>query len=592
MWRTIAVVVVLVYAVFTSPASARQGATNKPSRDWKQFSASGLDIIGNARDGDLRLAARRIAAFRETLSVLMPGLRLDGSEPTTLAVFRDHTSFTEFAPRDGRGRRQRGIGGYFLNSADRKYLVLPIFTDRRLTYEVVLHEYTHYIVSRNFRDVPRWLNEGLAEFYSTFDLDDEGRAIVGRMPSSRVWTLSTARMRPLRDLLRIDSGSGGFGSTEADLFYAQSWLFVHFMTLSDGGKRQGQIVKYLALLRETRSAEGAAREAFGTTLEALDREIARYIEGFQLRGIRITGVKSDVSDIETSPALAADVAELKARLLVEMNVPSEARKHVTRALELEPGHASGRITRARIASMEERYADAIGDLERVRQQEPQNFAAQFYLGRALYESGRYADAITTWNRSLKTRPQASAPWLQLSLAAMALGQYEQSDSAMAQLQDVDSSPSWHYARAYEALKVGRFDVVLPDVNMFIDRAGIADDSAPYAVFLGVIAAHRLDRTAEAAALLNRISPALIARSWAFTVARYLKGELPAAELLDKADDDGERTEARTYIAFMLIDAGQYDEARKHLLWVKEKGDRNYTEYELALAELKRLESSK
>ena len=38
----------------------------------------------------------------------------------------------------------------------------------------------------------------------------------------------------------------------------------------------------------------------------------------------------------------------------------------------------------------------------------------------------------------------------------------------------------------------------------------------------------------------------------------------------------------------LVDAGRIDEARTHFEWVKEKGDRNYTEYELAMAELKRL----
>lgn len=571
---------------------SQERSANTLSRDWKRFTAAGLDVVGNAREGDLKGAARHIASFRATLEILIPGLQLSAPQPTTLIVFRDHPSFTEFAPRDARGRRQLNVAGYFSDAADRNYLVLPVFVDRRLTYETAFHEYTHYVISRNFRGVPLWLNEGLAEFYSTFDLDDEGRAIVGRVPSSRVWTLSTERLRPLRALLLGESGSRGFGSTDVDLFYAQSWLFVHFMTLSEGGKRQGQIVKYLELLTETKSAEAAAREAFGTTLEALDREMARYIEDFRLRGLRVTGIKWDAPDVQMTPLSEADVAETKARLLIELNVPSEAKRYVARALELDPLHLSARITHARLASSENRPADAVVELEKIARDDEQNFSAQFYLGRALYDEARYAEAIGAFNRSLRIARQAAAPWLQLSLAAMALGQYEQSDSAMAQLQQVHSEPRWHYLRALEAFKLGRYDAVLPDVKVFIERAGSADESAPYAAFLGVIAAHRTDRADEGTSLLTRIVPALPLKSWTLTIARFMQGELSPTDFLDKAGDTGQRTEAHTYIAMRLIQGGQIDEARRHLEWVRDKGDRDYTEYELAVAELKRLKPRK
>ena len=591
MWRFTAAGVVLLTGALAASGPVGQAPASKLSRDWKRFSAVGLEVIGNAREGDLRTAARNIAGFRTTLQILMPGLRLSAPEPTTLVVFRDHPSFTEFAPRDRRGKRQLNIGGYFSDAPDRKYLVLPVFGDRRVTYETVFHEYTHYVVSRNFRDVPLWLSEGLAEFYSTFELDDEGRATVGKVPSSRVWTLSTERLRPLRALLGAESGSRQFGSTDAGLFYAQSWLFVHFMTLSDGGKRQGQIVRYLELLTETKSVEAAAREAFGTTLEALDRELPRYIEDFRLRGLRVSGVNAQMPTIDITPATEADVAETKARLLMELNVPSEAKRYITQALELDPAHTSGRITRARLSSSEGRPSDAALELDKICREQPQNFSAQYYLGRALYEDGRYSEAISAFDRAVKLLPEASTPWLQLSLAALALGQYEQSDSAMAQLQQLYSTPKWHYLRSYEAVKLGRFDAVLPDVKTFIDRAGTADETAPYAAFLGVIAARRLDRDAEATELLSRITPALPARSWPLTVAEYMQGHFTPAAFLSKADNNGQETEARTYIAFSLVDAGQRDEAKKHLQWVKDKGDRNYTEYDLAVAELKRLEAT-
>lgn len=38
----------------------------------------------------------------------------------------------------------------------------------------------------------------------------------------------------------------------------------------------------------------------------------------------------------------------------------------------------------------------------------------------------------------------------------------------------------------------------------------------------------------------------------------------------------------------MVEAGNRQAAREHLTWVKERGERNYTEYDLAIAELKRL----
>ncbi|MBA2303131.1 MAG: tetratricopeptide repeat protein [Acidobacteria bacterium] len=578
-----------VTAVATQPASAQHPGV-KQSRDWKALPGTGLDVVGNAREGDLRRARREITAFRAALASLMPGIRLSAPEPTTLVVFKDHPSFTEFAPRDGKHRRQLNVGGYFSKSADRNYLVLPVHANRRTTSETALHEYTHFVISRNFRDVPLWLNEGLAEFYSTFEVNDQGHAIVGKAPSSRIDTLRSDRMPPLRHLLSGATIPRNFRSSDTAMFYAQSWLFVHYMTLADGGKRQGQIVKYLQLLPTTTSAEAAAREAFGTTLEALEHDVIRYSERDQFPALGLAGAASEAQPQETAAMNEADVAELKGRLLVELGVAREAAPYVERALALDPSHRAGQITQGRLLVLEERETEALAILVKVAQEDPGSFAAQYYLGSALYNGGRYQDAIVALDRALKISPKAASAWFAVALATMALRQYDQSDSAMAQVQELYSAADWHYARAHEALRLGRYDAALPEATTFIERAGVGDDSAPYAAFIGVIAARRLGLVERAEALLTRTASVLLPRSWPLTVVQFMQGRLNATEFLRKAQDNGQRTEANTYLGMHLAQIGQNDEAIKHLTWVKEKGERHYTEYALAIAELKRLQS--
>jgi lipoprotein NlpI len=103
--------------------------------------------------------------------------------------------------------------------------------------------------------------------------------------------------------------------------------------------------------------------------------------------------------------------------------------------------------------------------------------------------------------------------------------------------------------------------------------------------------HRLGQDDEAARLLARTATAALEGTWTAKLVDYLRGALPAPALLDAAKEDGERTEAHTYIGFDDVRAGRPDAAIKHFRWVKEKGSRNFVEYPIAVAELKRLESS-
>jgi lipoprotein NlpI len=162
---------------------------------------------------------------------------------------------------------------------------------------------------------------------------------------------------------------------------------------------------------------------------------------------------------------------------------------------------------------------------------------------------------------------------------------------MTHVQNRYSDPSWHFSRAHQALGLGQNAVAARDASEYLTAAGWADRNAPYAAFIGAIAYQRLQQQADAETLLAAASKAVPARSWEATVVRYLQGQLTDETFLDRASDNGERTEARTYIGLRALIAGRMDEATKHFEWVKERGDRNYMEYQLALAELRRLKKN-
>ena len=155
-----------VVACCTSCGVDLEAAVGSGSRDWKQLRADGFTVLGDASESELRKVRDEIQLFRDGLRALFPSLRLDGPVPMDVIVFKDDRAFTPFKPR-ARGKPIDGVAGYFSPQADRALIVMaPASGD--FAYQLIFHEYTHYIIHLNMRRVPLWLHEGLAEFYSTF----------------------------------------------------------------------------------------------------------------------------------------------------------------------------------------------------------------------------------------------------------------------------------------------------------------------------------------------------------------------------------------------------------------------------------------
>lgn len=99
--------------------------------------------------------------------------------------------------------------------------------------------------------------------------------------------------------------------------------------------------------------------------------------------------------------------------------------------------------------------------------------------------------------------------------------------------------------------------------------------------------------AERATVLNDQSPQARAvvehGSWTEKVLDYFQGTRSGDLFLAQAKDNDQRTEAHAYIGFHEALAGRSDSAPTHLRWVREHGTKSFSEYGMAVAELKRLE---
>jgi len=123
----------------------------------------------------MRKVATKLEQFRVALSIIFPKTKLTTATRTTVILFKSDDGFRPFKPRY-KGKIEDEVGGYFLSGPQMNYMVLAAGETRGVSpYEIIFHEYEHSVTHNNFLRIPAWLDEGLAEFYSSFETSDQDK---------------------------------------------------------------------------------------------------------------------------------------------------------------------------------------------------------------------------------------------------------------------------------------------------------------------------------------------------------------------------------------------------------------------------------
>ena len=587
--RRIAWVVSVALALAVAPGAAGQPAGPAPpmSRDWKRLRTPNLTVIGNAGNSELRRVALEIERFRLALGSFAPSMRLDSPLPTTVVVFSDDRAFTPYKPR-ARGRPIDWVAGYFAPLPEQHRIVMSGTGRRDITFHVIFHEYTHLLVNQNVRRLPLWLNEGLAEFYSTFSgSEQDGRTIIGRPIDFRVATLAASTPVPLARLtspaalgeLRRDTDATG-------RFYATAWALTHYLMIGEGGTLRPKLQAFVQACETGQDAGAAFTQVFGADLTPLDKKVQAHILQLQLPAIQLPPPQIDIP-LTPEPMPEADAQQVRADLLVRQGAFAEAAPYLTRALEIDRMHVEARLTRARSLMAQDHAADALDLLSAPDLEAATRFDVALLRGDALREVARYADAVSAYQRAVRAQPEAAGAFYGLSLAQMASGD-KAAAAAFSRALVLRPGPEWYYARQLDALEMGVDTYVVSDAVNYIRLQGWQDDSSSYAMLGAALTQRRLKRPGDAAATLKEIAAHRKPVDWVMQIAAFFEGRLTADALIAKAKGDGQLTEARAYAGIIASIDGDVETAKKHLEWVRTSGRKDYTEYRLALGELKRL----
>src|SRR5262245_32369232 len=98
------------------------------------------------------------------------------------------------------------VAGYFQPGPDVNYITLTAELGQENPFSTIFHEYVHSLTNDNTYSAPPWFSEGLAEFYSTFDVTDgEKKVWLGKPISHHVYLLRENKFLPLQRLFAVDT---------------------------------------------------------------------------------------------------------------------------------------------------------------------------------------------------------------------------------------------------------------------------------------------------------------------------------------------------------------------------------------------------
>lgn len=263
-------------------STALIGSNLFAAESWFRLCSPNFDLYSN-------LSEKRSVALLtrlENARMAFRHLTLYGganTEPMRVVAFRSQREYRPYSS-------DPGASAYFLHSAQGDYIVIKADSEDADTAAV--HEYAHYVLHQQFHQLPRWLDEGLADLYSTAE-EKDGIVRLG-MPVEDRW-----------DTVYFDGLAyelpALFELKQSDLvhlrrpalrsrFYAESWALVHMLRLSRG-YYQG-FDDFMLEIQEGATARQALWNVYHKSEVDVRKDLERYIDA--------RAMPTEVSHVEES----------------------------------------------------------------------------------------------------------------------------------------------------------------------------------------------------------------------------------------------------------------------------------------------------
>jgi len=242
---------------------------------WTKLELDDYVIYSAARDSVTRDVAQRLQLMRDGLA-MMTRLNVHPPHRVTVLLFPNDRMFAPY--RDAAmGKKMPHISALFGGAADAGFILIDTDANGGVDRSV-FHELTHCFTRNSVDgDLPVWFNEGIAEFYSTFQTYGRDKLRVGTPIAEHLMRLQQRGLVPLDHLFAVGYESPDYSEqNRAGDFYAESWLLVHYLMLGNPDRAKS-LGTFIELLTNHEPPAAAVEKAFGITEKQLALELRSYL---------------------------------------------------------------------------------------------------------------------------------------------------------------------------------------------------------------------------------------------------------------------------------------------------------------------------
>ena len=348
---------------------------------WTKVQSQNFTLIGNASEKDIRQVATRLEQFRDVFSRLFPNAKFETPVPTTVIVFKSTSSYKPFNPSND--------AGYFQKGDDVNYITLTNDATQN-PFSVIYHEYVHLLIDNNSGSAPTWFNEGLAEYYSTFVIEEGRKVHLGELIPYHLITLREDKLYPLRKLFAVDRSSPEYNEgSKRGMFYAESWAVVHYILQGNNGQRASQLGRFLQLLGSNVGADEAVKQAFGMDIDSFEKELKKYISGstFRMQVATLEHKLEIDSQLKSSPVSEAEAQAYLGDLLLHTNHLTSAEARLQQALAEDPKLSMAHASLGMVRMRQGKFDEAKKSLQEAVDAQSSNYLTHYYYAYALSREG-------------------------------------------------------------------------------------------------------------------------------------------------------------------------------------------------------------
>ena len=321
-------ILLLVHPAPTSPADHFD--------NWVEVRSPNFTVVSNAGDREARRIAAQFEEIREVFHAAFPTLRTDLGKPVLIFALKNEDSIKSLLPAYWETKGHSHPAGFYVTREERDFVLVRTDLEGENPYEIAYHEYTHALVRLNFRDIPVWMNEGLAEYLGNTVIGDK-EVQIGKIAPGHLEILRTNKLIPIDTLFQVDENSPYYNEqNRTSVFYAESWALVHYLMLDPDARKRQLLLNFLNAWTASDNQIEAAQKTFGDlkkfsqVMEAYARQQRFYVGHLKL------AVHDDPKGYPGRSLSVAETQALRGIFFVYTQRPAEAKAVLDEALAANP----------------------------------------------------------------------------------------------------------------------------------------------------------------------------------------------------------------------------------------------------------------